>query len=160
MRTVHLLRHAKSSWDEPGLPDWERPLAPRGRRDAARMGEHLGGLTAPPELVLCSPAVRTRQTLELVGPGLGDAQVEVVDGLYGAGPDDVLGMLRDLSGVRAALVIGHNPTMQELAMELATGVPSKFPTCALATLEFDGEWSALAPGACELTAFVVPRELR
>jgi len=166
MRTVHLLRHAKSSWGDPGLADRERPLAPRGRRDAARMGEHLAGLAAAPALVLCSSAVRTRQTLKLIGPSLGGAAVEVVDGLYSAGPDDVLGLLRDLPDqTRSALVIGHNPTLHELALELAGGgaererLAAKFPTCALATLEFEGDWPELAPGGCELTAFVIPRDL-
>jgi phosphohistidine phosphatase len=160
MRTVHLLRHAKSSWGDPGLADRERPLAPRGRRDAARMGEHLAGLAVAPHVVLCSSAVRTRQTLKLIGPGLGGAAVEFVDGLYSAGPDDVLGLLRDLPDeTGSALVIGHNPTLHELTMQLAGDAPAKFPTCALATLQFDGDWPDLAPGGCELTAFVAPKQL-
>ena len=166
MRTVHLLRHAKSSWDEAELADRERPLAPRGRRDAARMADQLAELDAPPNLVLCSSAVRTQQTLELVRPALGQAAVEVSDDLYGADAGHLLARLGELPDeIGSVLVIGHNPGMQDLALELAAGgaqrpqLEAKFPTCALATLEFQGRWGDLAAGACQLTGFVVPREL-
>lgn len=166
MRTVHLLRHAKSSWGEAGLADRERPLAPRGRRDAARMADRLADLDAPPNLVLCSSAVRTQQTLELVRPALGQAAAEVSDDLYGAAAGEMLGRLGELPDeIGSVLVIGHNPGLQDLALELAAGgaqrphMEAKFPTCALATLQFQGRWKDLAAGVCELRGFVVPREL-
>jgi phosphohistidine phosphatase len=166
MRTAHLLRHAKSSWGEAGLADQKRPLAPRGRRDAARMAHRLAELDAPPNLVLCSSAVRTQQTLALIRPALGQAALEVSDDLYGASAAELLSRLGELPDeIGSVLVIGHNPGLQDLALELAAGgdqrpqLEAKFPTCALATLEFQGRWGDLAAGACELTGFVIPREL-
>ena len=96
MHTLHLLRHAKSSWDDETLDDHERPLAPRGVRDARRMGAYLRDLPVQPQLVLCSSAVRTRQTLELIELD-GDQDVQFEDGLYGASADALLGRLRRLT---------------------------------------------------------------
>jgi phosphohistidine phosphatase len=167
MRTLHLLRHAKSSWDDDSLADHERPLSPRGVRDAKRIGKHLGTLPAPPDLVLCSSAVRTRQTLDLIRSSLGDATVHVEEGLYGASVGELLERLRGLpEAARSALVIGHNPGIQDLALDLAaTGplleaVSVKFPTCALATLDLgDRTWSSVNPGDAELVGFTIPRNL-
>ncbi|MGN6377740.1 MAG: SixA phosphatase family protein [Gaiellales bacterium] len=168
MKTLHLLRHAKSSWDDESLADHERPLAPRGRRDAEAMAEQLQATVADGlDLVLCSSAVRTRQTLELVSAGLGDARVEIDDAVYGASADALLACLRAVpEEVGAVLMIGHNPGMHDLALDLAaTGarlpkLTAKFPTCALATLAVRGPWSALDAGGADLTAFVTPKELR
>jgi phosphohistidine phosphatase len=167
MRTLHLLRHAKSSWDDDSLADHERPLSPRGVRDAKRIGKHLGTLPATPDLVLCSSAVRTRQTLDLVKSSLGDATVHVEEGLYGASADDLLARLRGLpDAARSALVIGHNPGIEDLTLDLAApgplldAVSVKFPTCALATLALgDRTWSALSQGDAELVGFTIPRDL-
>lgn len=165
MGTLYLLRHAKSSWDDPSLPDHERPLAPRGRRDAKRISDHLAHEAIEPELVLCSSAVRTLQTLELVRP---TGAVQVEDELYAASADRLLKrlhLLPDEAG--SAMLIGHNPGVQELALDLASGgselarLRAKFPTAALATLTFaQGSWSALARGDAVLATFVVPKQLR
>jgi len=96
MPRLYLLRHAKSSWDDPGLADRDRPLAPRGRRDAGRMAEHLRAEDVRPGLVLCSAAVRARQTLAAVDEVLGDPPTSIEDGLYGAEPEDVLARLREV----------------------------------------------------------------
>lgn len=167
MHTLHLLRHAKSSWDDESLADHQRPLSPRGLRDAKRIGKHLGTLPAPPDLVLCSSAVRTRQTLDLVRSSLGDATVHVEEGLYGASAGELLERLRDLpEAARSALVIGHNPGIQDLTLDLAApgplfdAVSMKFPTCALATLALgDRTWNGVSPGDAELVGFTVPRDL-
>jgi phosphohistidine phosphatase len=167
MPRLYLLRHAKSSWDEPGLADRDRPLAPRGRRAAERMAGHLRTEGVRPGLVLCSPAVRTRQTLAAVAGALGDPPVSVEDRLYGAEPEDLVARLREVPDPTGdVLVIGHNPTLQDLALELATeGDPlprlrEKLPTGALATLVFDGSWRDLGHGRATLEALVVPRDLR
>jgi phosphohistidine phosphatase len=168
VKTLHLLRHAKSSWDDETLADHERPLAPRGTRDAGLIAAHLGAtLPAGVELVLCSTAVRTRQTLDLVAPDLGDPQVEYDDAIYGASAGGLMERLRSVpADVESVLVIGHNPAMHDLALELAsTGarlpkLATKFPTCAVATLAMAGPWSALEDGDAELTAFVIPKQLR
>jgi phosphohistidine phosphatase len=165
-RTLYLLRHAKSSWDEPALPDFERPLAPRGRRDARLMAKHLRRLETAPELVLCSSAVRTRETLELLRPDLSDDYVQLEDQLYGASSETLLHRLRAVPDeIGSVLLIGHNPGLQELALELARNgrereqLEAKFPTAALATLVVPS-WSGLNPGSADLLAFVRPKQLR
>jgi phosphohistidine phosphatase len=163
MPLLYLLRHAKSSWDDPSLADRERPLAPRGQRAADMMGEHLRASGIAPAMVLCSPATRARQTFE----GLGvDWDAVVEPGLYGASEGDLLDRLRKLAvELESALLIGHNPALEELTLMLAgegrelRKVHKKFPTCALATLEFDGDWSSLRPHAARLIAFVRPKDL-
>lgn len=166
-RTLLLLRHAKSSWVDPTLPDHDRPLASRGRRDAKRIAKHLAGLEFEPELVLCSSAVRTRETLELVRPALGNSKVLFEDGLYGASSDELLARIRVVpDAVGSVMLIGHNPGLEQLALLLASSgdelrrLETKFPTAALATLAVETTWSRLAPGDAILTAYIVPKQLR
>ena len=165
MRTLYLLRHAKSSWDDPALPDHERPLAPRGRRDAKRIAKHLRRLEITPELVLCSSAVRTQQTLDLLRPRLAEVSVRVEEQLYGASSDTLLARIRSVPDqVGSVLLIGHNPALQDLALMLCSSgelerLEAKFPTAALATLALP-RWSSLSPGAADLVAYLVPRQLR
>jgi phosphohistidine phosphatase len=174
-RHLFVLRHAKSSWDNPGLDDHERPLAPRGHHAVKLLGKHLRTAGVAPEQVLCSSARRTRETLAGVDP-TGERVVE--RGLYSASAHDVLVRLRQVSAsTESVMVVGHNPAMQMLVLRLiganGNGGPSaspdaetdvgevqrKFPTGALATLEFDCGWHELGPGCARLTAFVVPRHL-
>ena len=169
MKRLYLLRHAKSSWDDPELADHDRPLAPRGRAAARRMATHMRKAKVRPALVLCSSAVRARQTCKAIAPGLGpSAKVSVEDALYGASSGDLLDRLQALpEDMRAVLLIGHNPAVQELASELAgDGDPASlallgdnFPTGALATLDVPGGWAQLEPGHAYLESVVVPREL-
>jgi phosphohistidine phosphatase len=164
-RRLLLLRHGKSSWDDPTMADPERPLAKRGRRAAERMGEHLRTADLVPDLVLCSSALRTRQTLERLA--LGAVETRLDDRLYAASDGEILARIRDVSDAATLLVIGHNPGMQDLAIELAgsdragagTRVRERFPTGALAVFEIDGRWSELATGYARLASFVVPSEL-
>ncbi len=167
MKHVLLLRHGKSSWDDPKLADHDRPLAPRGRRAAKLIAEHLRRDLPAPELVLCSSARRTRDTLERISPALGGrVTVQIEDELYAASEERLLERVRELDeGVESVLLIGHNPGLERLALELAgsgdklAGVRRKYPTAALATLEFDGTWRELRPGSAELTDFVTPKQL-
>ena len=168
MHTLHLLRHAKSSWADEGLPDHDRPLAPRGVKNAKRMAEHLRTVEMAPDLVLCSTALRTRQTLELVAPALADAPIELADDLYGASLEALLERLRRLpDSVGTVLVIAHNPGLEDLALHLAAPGPIrdelavKFPTGALASLEIgQGSWADLRPGGAKLVSFTAPRSLQ
>jgi phosphohistidine phosphatase len=166
MRTLYLLRHAKSSWDEQLIADHDRPLAPRGRKDARAMCEHLRTLDVPPQLVLCSSSVRTRQTLDLVAPAMPDADVEIEEVIYAASASTLLDRLREVDdAIESAMVIAHNPGIEELAMRLSGDgaeirAAGKFPTCALATLAFEGDWAALDDGAAELADFATGRQLR
>jgi phosphohistidine phosphatase len=169
MRTLHLLRHAKSDWDDANLGDAERPLAPRGRRAAKRMGAHLAEVGPIPDLVLCSTARRAVDTWTLAAAELrAEPELTLDEGLYLAPPALLLARVRRVSDrVHTLLVVGHNPGFQELAVHLAGGPRSaaaerigKFPTAALATFTLaHGGWRELAPEALRLAAFVRPAEL-
>jgi phosphohistidine phosphatase len=169
MKRLWLLRHAKSSWDDPDLPDRLRPLAPRGVRAAKAMARHLGATAVAPDLVLCSPARRAMQTWEGVAAGVPpDTAVEIDEAIYHADGDELLARLREVpSGIGSVLLVGHNPGLEDLAVDLVgSGDPglrerlmAKFPTGALATLEVPGKWRDLTGGTAGLVAFVVPREL-
>lgn len=166
---IYLLRHAKSSWDEPELLDRERPLAKRGRKAVALLREHFHESGVAPDLVLCSSAVRAMQTLEGVREGLPPgARVEIEAGLYAAGAASLLGRLRRLpEEVGSAMLVGHNPGIEDLAAELPGGgdadaratVEAKYPTGGLATLAFEGAWRELDWEGATLEAFAVPRQL-
>jgi phosphohistidine phosphatase len=167
MPTLYLLRHAKSSWDDPTLSDHERPLAPRGRKDAKRIAKHLRRLGLEPELVLCSAATRTRETLELLRPAVAASEVVVEEELYGASSDELLARIRLVpDAVTSVMLIGHNPGLEQLALALASAgdelerLAAKFPTAALATLAVANGWSRLAPGDATLETYVVPKQLR
>jgi phosphohistidine phosphatase len=166
LRTVkhlYLLRHTKSSWNEPGLVDHERPLAPRGRNACRKLAKHLRREGIRPEFVLCSWSQRTRETLELIRSALRDAVIEIEDGLYAADRDRLLARLRELPETTGSvLLIGHNPGLQDLALTLAresTRFAEKFPTGALATFALDTAWSRVGEARAELVAYVVPCEL-
>ena len=169
MRTLLLLRHAKSSWDDDRRDDHERPLAPRGVRAAALVGAYLGEEGRAPELVLCSTARRAVETWERVAAQLSRAPRLVLDeALYLASAEQILARIRRSDArVRRLLVVGHNPGFQQLAAELAGGAGSpgaarigKFPTCALASFSLArGGWSELAPRLVRLADFVRPADL-
>ncbi len=170
-----LLRHAKSDW--PDVVDHERPLARRGRRDAPGAGRWLRAAGYVPDRVLCSTARRARETWQLAEGGLGaHPPVTFEDRVYGASADDLLDLARQTpAGVATLMIVGHEPTMSALTLELAEGpasatpgiageqealerVRAKFPTAAIAVLTFDGEWAGLGPGHANLTAFAVPAD--
>jgi phosphohistidine phosphatase len=160
-KRLFLLRHAKSSWSDPGLADHDRPLAPRGRRAAALIGEHLRAAQSAPELVLCSSARRARETLEHLRIA---GELEVGSELYAASPDELLDRLRRLpEDLGAVMLIGHNPSIHELAAGLAQPgsglLEHKYPTGALAVLAFTGPWASLRPQRADLVEFVRPRDL-
>ena len=167
MKTVYLLRHAKSSWEDPSLDDADRPLAPRGREAATRIAAHMRERGIAPQLVICSPALRARQTLEGLGDAIGDARVEIEPTIYDAHESDLLEALRKVEPeVESTMMIGHNPSMERLALLLAAEgtlldeLRRKYPTGALATLTFDvADWGEVKAGDGELTEFVKPRDL-
>jgi phosphohistidine phosphatase len=167
VKRLYLLRHAKSSWKDPGLDDHDRPLAGRGRRAADAVGRYLREHDLRPELVLCSTARRTRETLERMDLALGGRAVRMEPGLYGASAGALLERLRDVpDAVGSVLLIGHNPGLQELALELARPAPAvreleaKYPTAALAAFAFEGpSWRDLDRGTARLVSFVRARDL-
>jgi phosphohistidine phosphatase len=168
MRTLYLLRHGKSSWDDPTLADHDRPLGPRGIRATPVVADHLRHAGIVPDVVLCSSSLRTRETLDLLGDAIPPtSEVRVEEGLYHASADRLLHRLRMLSnGTQRAMLIGHNPAVQQLAVLLAGSgehlarLNRKFPTAALATLDASiDRWKDLAAGCATLTGFVRPKDL-
>jgi len=169
MVTLSLFRHAKSSWTESGLRDFERPLAPRGKQAAPKMGAFMESQGLVPDLVLCSPAARAMQTLEHALPELGERpEIRYEEGLYHAGPRQMLQLLNDVdTGVGHVMLIGHNPGMHGLALGLVgsgeedeiQALRQKFPTAGLALIDFEADWPQVAPGHGTLRLFMVPRRL-
>jgi phosphohistidine phosphatase len=169
MRTLLLMRHAKSSWDRPELADIDRPLAPRGRKAAQAMARRMRKDRLRPDLVLCSPATRARETWDLLQKELGeDLPCRTLRALYPGAPSRVLAALsRTGDDVSSLLLIGHNPGLASLALRLArTGaakprrlMEAKFPTAALAVLAFEVEhWSKIDAGG-RLLDFIRPKDL-
>jgi len=170
MKQLLLLRHAKSSRDDPSLADFDRPLAPRGRKDAPRMGREIARRRWLPDLAIVSPAARTRETWKRVAAELGARPtVTFPEELYEATAMALLGEVRRAPArMGTVILVGHNPGMEELAVSLAGegSVPDalkrrreKFPTAALARFEVDGEWASLDAGTARLTHFLKPADL-
>ena len=169
MVTLSLFRHAKSSWAEAGLRDFERPLAPRGIKAAPRMGAFMREQGLIPDLVLCSPAKRAMETLEFALPGLGETpEISYDEDIYHAGPHQILALLREIDGdVRHAMLIGHNPGMHALALGLVGSgdetdlaeLAMKYPTAGLVVIDFDCSWPEIGAGLGALRLFMVPRRL-
>jgi len=168
MKTLHLLRHAKSSWKEPGLDDHERPLSKRGRAAASAIAKHMKRTAIAPDIVLCSTAVRAKETLEPIAKKLKPAKVIFEAGIYEVAENELwkhLGSLPEQADT--ALMIGHNPGLHNLALALADAdsvghLPppeGKFPSGALATFSFEGRWRELRPRSAHLVSFVRPKEL-
>lgn len=163
-----LLRHAKSSWEDTGLPDVDRPLAPRGQQAADRLRDYLTAEGIEPQLVLCSSAVRARETLARVLPGLGsELQVQIESELYTFDSDVLLRRLsRVPGGVESVLLVGHNPAIEELAVQIAVrgdrlrDLSEKYPTAGLAEIAIPaGTWDTIGDRPGALKRFVVPRDL-
>ena len=178
-RTLWLLRHAKTVTDPPpGGSDFDRVLAPRGRRDAAALGHLFAGKgkalgpdlagVPRPGVALVSPAARTAATAALVLAEMAEPpEQQLVPGLYGAEPDEVLDLLRALpNDLRAVMVVGHNPTAHALSEGLLGHADTAgrslaarlgFPTCALAVLHFEGaHWAEVDAGTATLLALRTP----
>jgi phosphohistidine phosphatase len=147
-RTLVLLRHAKAASPDDYAADIDRPLTARGRRDASAAGAWLAAESLVPDLVLCSPSVRTRETWEATG--LPDAAVSVEHRLYSGGTAEALRLIRAVEPtVGTLLVVGHNPTITTLS-ELLDPRDAELRTAGLAVHLLDGEWSDVGPGAAPL----------
>ena len=171
-KRLYVLRHAKSSWDDHAAADHERPLSERGRRAVRLIAAYIQAEGIEPELVLCSTARRTRETLE----GLGLSSTVLVEHrLYAASSDDLLERLRSLPAeLGSVMLVGHNPALQMLVLRLAAGerggreqgaegleeIRRKLPTGALVTLETTDAWAQLDVGSAELVDYVRPKGLQ
>ena len=172
MKYVTLLRHAKSDWGEPSLRDFDRPLNPRGRAAAPAMGAYLCKKKVRPDLILCSAAIRTRQTLNLLAPKLGiHPETIITEQIYLASPADKLMMIKaSADNFDHILMIGHNPGTHQLACDFvdiehsvdagADKMARKFPTAAVAHFKFPvGSWSEVGLGRGHLVFFMTPKML-
>lgn len=169
MLTLILLRHAKSSWKNPALADPDRPLAPRGAAAASLMGKEIAKQGLEPELVLCSSARRTRDTLALVLPELSvEPRVVYKDSLYHASSEETLTVVQEVPlGVSRVMVVGHNPELQEFGLDmigkgskhLRDKLAVKLPTAGLVVINFlAGNWKDLTVNSGTLAVFLTPKE--
>lgn len=161
MRILYLLRHAKSSWKDQTLRDFDRPLKGRGRRAAERMGQVLAEEKMKSLLVISSPAVRARETTKLMLESAGlKVETRFEERIYEADVRTLLAIVRsipDSSGT--TIMVGHNPGFENL-LQYFTGDGRHMPTCALAKIEFDAaSWSEVSEGTGRLELFVTPKEL-
>ena len=169
MKTLYLLRHAKSSWGDPALEDFDRPLNERGRKAAPLMAAHMRKAGHRPDVVLCSAARRAEETWKLVAPTLGgDPEVRFLKSLYLAPPSLLLSSIARLpDNYDSALLVGHNPGLEHLAQQLSgDGKPAalsqlseKFPTAALAVITHEGSWDSLKRGKGFLQELAIPKKL-
>jgi phosphohistidine phosphatase len=170
MLTLIVLRHAKSSWANPGLEDFDRPLARRGEEAAPLMGAFLAERGLVPDLILCSTSRRTRQTLTLALRAMkAQPETEFSEALYHATVPTLLAAIKDApDDVRQLMLVGHNPGLQSLALDLIGGgdpagrraIAHKFPSGAAAVMTFDApNWAGIAPGGGHLTVFMTPKQL-
>lgn len=169
MKTLTLLRHAKSGWDDPVARDFDRPLNPKGKRAAIAMGRHLRGLDLAFDHVVASPAQRVIETIEEFEGGFGTRLAPAWDRrAYLASPATLLDIIRETpADTDRLLLIGHNPGLEELVLLLAgtkdglrDQVEEKYPTASVAeiALAIDA-WTQVAPGTGRLARFIRPRDL-
>ena len=160
MKTLLLLRHAKSDWGDSSLRDFDRPLAPRGERDAPRIGKALRRRGALPDLIISSPAVRAKATIEAV---IKAAQLKLEirfdETIYGASSPELMKLIRRLpDGNSCVLLVGHNPTFEEVIARL-TGAHERMPTAALACIEFQVDRWDDVEDQCKLAWLLTPKEI-
>lgn len=165
MKRLILTRHAKSSWDDPMMPDHDRPLNERGKAAAADLGQWLASRDYVPGEVLCSDALRTRKTFSGIAPALpGTPLLELKPALYHAGPDVMMAVLRHATA-DVVMMIGHNPGIAEFAQRLVAHPPAtpdfqRYPTGATLVIDFDApDWASVGFGSGVVADFVVPREI-
>lgn len=162
MKTLYLLRHAKSSWKDETLPDIERPLKGRGRKAAQKVGGFLKKEKIIPDLVLCSSAVRARQTAEIVmeTAKLG-TDLRFDERIYEAGPQRLLEVVRQIEkSKKTVLLVGHNPGLEEF-LELLTGNVETMSTGTLSKIVLDASnWAAVGDRVGTLEWIVKPKELK
>ena len=162
-KTLYLMRHAKSSWADMSLGDFDRPLNQRGQRDAPEMSRRLKKQGVKPEIILCSPAKRTRETLERLISELGGTMkaVQFDDRIYEADTKTLLELIHDLPDTcSSAMLIGHNPSMGWLVNQLSDVRTEKMPTCAVATIELpSSSWKDTGTETARLIDFDYPKRI-
>ena len=168
IRYLFLFRHAKSAWPD-GVDDHERPLAPRGKKAAPKMGLMMARSQIRPDLAIVSTARRTQQTWKLLEPHLPACAKRSESRIYEAAAAQILDIIRETDDkIRALMVVGHNPGLEDTALQLlrtendpaADKLREKFPTAALAVLALEADrWRDIAPASARLVRFVTPRSI-
>lgn len=170
MKTLTLLRHAKSGWDDKVARDVDRPLNGKGKRAAACVGRHWRSLGLAFDRIVASPAVRVNETIAELSDGYGESIVPVIDRrIYLASAVTLLDVIHELpESMERVLLVGHNPGLEDLVLMLVPDTASdalrdtvedKFPTASTAELTFDGTWADVAQNKGTLTRFIRPRDL-
>jgi phosphohistidine phosphatase len=161
MKTLSLLRHAKSSWNDAGLSDKERPLNSRGERDAPMMGRRLNDSPIRPSLIVSSPAVRAWTTAKLIAHEISYPKefLQRDDRLYLAGVSQLLEVLSEQDpGFNSIMLVGHNPGLTDFANKLVPGITSNVPTCAMVSVQIDSDdWNIRGNPPCELVLYDYPK---
>ncbi len=161
MKTLMLLRHAKSDWDDPSLKDFDRPLATRGERDAPRIGKALGKRGPLPDLIVSSPAARARATIEaVVRAATLNLEIRFDEAVYGASSPELMKLIRRLpDNSSCVLLVGHNPGFEDLVGRLS-GSRERMPTAALACIEFPVDrWEDVQDESGKLAWLLTPGQL-
>ena len=161
-KTVYFIRHAKSSWENPGMKDFDRPLNPRGLRDAPFMAKLLRGKGVEIDQIIASPANRAFTTASYFAEEYGIAKEDIVvdRSIYEAYPETVLGIIEALNNeLNTVLLFGHNPSLTTIANQFSVEYIANVPTCGIVKVEADiKEWSAFVEGIAMQTAFYYPKQ--
>jgi phosphohistidine phosphatase len=162
MKMLYVIRHAKSSWSEPGMRDFDRPLNDRGLRDAPAMAARLKEKGVRPDLIVSSPAKRAMTTAKIFAAALGYDENAIVykDMIYEASTPTLLGIVKGIdSDANNVLIFGHNPTFTYFVNDLAAVRIDDIPTCGVAAIAIEGEWKEINDGAGNLVWFDYPKNV-
>jgi len=162
MKEIYVLRHAKSSWDNSNLSDFDRPLADRGISDAKKMSNFLKDMNIKIDKVLCSNAIRAKETFDLTADGFNFEidKATYLDKLYFGDTTTIIQDLKELDeSLNNILIVGHNPTLHYLVEILTNESINRFTTCNLAIISHNGEWVSLNSQQCSLKSLIRPKEL-
>ena len=159
LRKIILLRHAKSSWKDPSLRDFDRPLSKRGMKDTKLMKVHVASLVREVDEIYSSPSIRTRQTIIQIAPEF--SRVNYVESLYLGDVSIVLSLLESIqTRIKTVMIVGHNPCIEETMAIIWKKPVEKFPTCAAAVFSLQNGWGRTATPVGNLEKFVKPRDLK
>lgn len=162
MKSLILVRHAKSDWTNTGVSDSERPLNKRGERDAPYMGQLLAKKGIKPDLVISSPALRCKSTVQIFSKEMNilESAIKYSDKLYAAGDDEILAAINKVDdNVRCLMVVGHNPGMTDLVNMLTDEFIDNIPTAGIVSVKFDeNKWSNLRSQSCKFEFYEYPKK--
>lgn len=160
MKTIYLVRHAKSSWSNPRLSDFNRPLNKRGKRDAPYMGEQLNEIEIKPDLIISSPAKRAKKTAINIADKINYPKKRIVfnDEIYEASEKTLLDLIKKLDNkLDSVMIFAHNPGLTQLNNFISKKYIDNIPTCGVVALECDREWSEVGKNSCKYLFFEYPK---